>query len=99
VIPVEFHPEAEAELRASANYYDLQQSGLGERFIAAIEFALNGIVDAPLTWPVLEQDVRRKLTRVFPYAILYSVESDRIFVLAVMHCHQKPGYWRTRATA
>lgn len=99
MIPVEFHPEAEAELRASANYYDLQQSGLGERFIAAIEFALNGIVDAPLTWPVLEQDVRRKLTRVFPYAILYSVESDRIFVLAVMHCHQKPGYWRTRATA
>ena len=97
--PLEVHPEAAIELEASARHYDLQQVGLGERFVAAIEFALAGIVDSPLACPVLEQDVRRKLARVFPYAVLYSIESDRLFVLAVMHCHQKPGYWRTRASA
>lgn len=99
MIPVEFHPEAAAELEASARFYDQQQSGLGERFLAAIEFALAGVVDSPSTWPVLERDVRRRLSRVFPYAILYSIEPDRIFVLAVMHCHQMPGYWRNRVAA
>lgn len=69
--PVEYHPEAVAELRASARDYERQQTGLGERFVAVIEFALGGIVDAPLTWPVLEQDVHRKLTCVFPTPILH----------------------------
>ena len=96
---LEFHPEAVVELRAGATYYEQQQPGLGERFVSSIEFSLAGIIESPLTWPVLEQDVRRKLVRVFPYAILYSIEPDRLFVLAVMHCHQKPGYWRTRSGA
>ena len=60
---LEFHPEAATELEASARHYGLQQAGLGERFLAAVEFALAGIVGSPLAWPVLEQDVRRKLTR------------------------------------
>jgi hypothetical protein len=98
-MPVEFHPEAAAELEASARFYDQQQSGLGERFLAAIDFALVGVLDSPSTWPVLEGDVRRRLARVFPYAILFSIEPDRIFVLAVMHCHQMPGYWRARSGA
>ena len=96
---VEFHPEAAAELEASARYYEQQQQGLGERFLSAIDFALAGVIDSPLTWPLLDREVRRRLSRVFPYAILYSVEPDRIFVLAVMHCHQMPGYWRSRVGA
>ncbi|KAF1691542.1 type II toxin-antitoxin system RelE/ParE family toxin [Pseudoxanthomonas koreensis] len=94
--PVEFHPEAAAELEAGVRHYEQQQRGLGERFIAAIEFSLSGIIESPHAWPVLERDVRRKLARVFPYAVLYSDEPDRILVLAVMHCHRKPGYWRVR---
>ena len=97
--PVEFHPEAAAELEASARHYEQQQQGLGERFLSAIDFALVGVIDSPLTWPVLDGEVRRRLSRVFPYAILYSVEPDRIFILAVMHCHQMPGYWRSRVGA
>lgn len=99
MILVEFHPEAAAELEASVRFYGQQQSGLGERFLAAVDFALAGVIDSPSTWPVLERDVRRRLVRVFPYAVLYSVEPDRIFILAVMHCHQMPGYWRSRVGA
>jgi hypothetical protein len=99
VIPVEFHPEAAAELQDGARFYELQRAGVGESFLAAIDFALAGVTDSPMTWPVLEGDVRRRLARVFPYAVLYSVEADRIFILAVMHCHQMPGYWRSRVGA
>jgi toxin ParE1/3/4 len=53
-------------------------------------------VEAPERWVVLDQDVRRCLTKVFPYAVLYTIEQDCVLILAVMHCHREPGYWRRR---
>ena len=32
----------------------------------------------------------------FPFGIVYRLEMDRIFVLAVMHFHRDPQYWRYR---
>ena len=93
---LEFHPEAMAEYEFAVAYYEQHQAGLGARFIFSIESALQSILDSPVTWPILEQDVRRRLARVFPYALLYSIEPENILILAVMHCHQQPGYWRER---
>lgn len=94
---VEFHPEALAEFRTAAEYYEQQQAGLGARFINAVETAVAHIVAAPASWRVIEGDIRRCLTKVFPYAVLYSIEPDYILVVAVMHCRREPGYWRNRA--
>jgi hypothetical protein len=33
---------------------------------------------------------------VFPYAVLYTIESDYVLIIAVMHCHRKPDYWHSR---
>ena len=93
-----FHPDALHEYEAAVAFYEARQAGLGERFILAIEDALASVREAPNRWPVLEQDVRRRLARVFPYAILYSIEADHVLILAVMHCHRRPGYWRTRSS-
>lgn len=93
---VEFHPEALAEFRAAAEYYEQQQTALGERFVNAVEMAVAHVADAPTSCRVIEGDIRRYLTRVFPYAVLYSIELDHILVVAVMHCRRKPGYWRER---
>lgn len=93
---LEFHPQALAEFDEAARYYEERQSGLGVRFYASVETTLRNIVATPMQWPVLAQDVRRCLTRVFPYAVLYTVEPEYVLVVAVMHCHQKPGYWRAR---
>lgn len=93
---VEFHPEALAEFRAAAEYYETQQPGLGERFATAVEAAIAHIAAAPESWRVIEDDIRRCLTKVFPYAVLYSIEPDHILVVAVMHCRREPGYWRNR---
>jgi hypothetical protein len=35
------------------------------------------IIEAPNRWPVLEEDIRRCLARVFPYAVLYTIETDQ----------------------
>jgi len=92
----EFHPEALEEYKHAAHYYEKCQPGLGQRFLAAIEQAILHITEKPEQWKILEKDVRRHLTRVFPYAILYTIESNYILIIAVMHCNREPGYWKRR---
>jgi len=62
----EFHPAALEEYEESARYYAGCQDGLELRFMASVEAAVRQIADAPDRWRVLEQDVRRCLTKVFP---------------------------------
>ena len=50
----------------------------------------------PKRWRVIEEDVHRCLTRIFPYAILYTIEQDFLLIVAVMHCSREPGYWKLR---
>jgi toxin ParE1/3/4 len=95
----EFHPDALAEFEGAAIYYAQKQPGLDLRFIANVEAAIQHIVEQPESYAVLEQDVRRCLTRVFPYAVLYTIEPDFVLIVAVMHCNQNPGYWRQRVTS
>ena len=91
-----FHPEALGEFQAATIYYEKQQRGLGERYISSVQTAIDHIIDAPLLGRILEEPVRRYLTKVFPHAVLYTVEDDYILIVAVMHCHREPGYWLHR---
>ena len=93
----EFHPEALQEFEDAAHYYADCQEGLDLRFVAAIDAAIRQIVAAPERWRIFEEDVRRYVTRVFPYAILYAIEPEGyILIIAVMHCRREPGYWKHR---
>ena len=94
----EFHPEALAEYEAAALYYAERDPAVAWRFVAAVEDAIDRIVDAPMRWRPLDEDVRRCLTKVFPYGVLYTIEPEYVLILAVMHCSRRPGYWKHRST-
>lgn len=91
-----FHPDALAEFQQAAVYYEEQETGLGERFIEIVDSAVANVVRNPKMWPVIEDPVRRKLTKIFPYAIIFAENENYILILAVMHCHQDPDYWKSR---
>jgi len=93
---VSFHPLAEAEMVAAAAYYESQQESLGKRFLASVQDAINGIVINPRLYPVVDLDLRRCLTKVFPFGVLFRVLDDRIIIVAVMHLARRPGYWKDR---
>jgi plasmid stabilization system protein ParE len=95
---VRFHPEARAEFKDAALYYGQHEEGLGDRFVDAVESAIQSIQEAPQRWSILVGDVRRRLVRVFPYAILYTIEAKSIHLQAIMHLHRKPAYWESRST-
>jgi len=98
--PVRFHPEAEAEMIAAAAYYEAQQKDLGRRFLISVRDSLNRIQVNPLLYPIVEEDVRRCLTRTFPYGVLFRAKPDELIIISVMHLHRDPDYWkkRTRTT-
>ena len=66
----QFHSKALSEYEEAARYYAGCQAGLKLRFIASVKAPVRQIADAPGRWRIVEQDLRRCLTKVFPYAIL-----------------------------
>ncbi|MFH0795360.1 MAG: type II toxin-antitoxin system RelE/ParE family toxin [bacterium] len=91
-----FHPEAETELAEAIDFYEDREAGLGEDFALEVQYTIQNILSYPRAWPAVADDVRRCLTHRFPYGVLYSIEPDRVYVVAVMHLRRKPRYWKRR---
>ncbi len=94
--PVVFLPEAEQEMLEAAIYYQSQASGLGVDYLSKVEQAVQAIAESPMTWPIIEDELRRRLIRRFPFGILYRIEPEKIVIVAVAHLRRRPGYWRGR---
>jgi toxin ParE1/3/4 len=91
-----FHPEALTEYAEAVQYYAEQRVEVAQAFIDVIEDAVYQIRESPTRYVVIDEDVRRCMTRKFPYGILYTIEQDYILILAVMHGSREPGYWKGR---
>jgi plasmid stabilization system protein ParE len=89
----EFHRLAEYELNEAAQYYDLEELGLGAAFLEEVDRCLQSIQAAPEAGAILRGTVRRRLLRRFPYALLYKIKSRGIRILAVMNLRRRPTYW------
>ena len=94
--PVEFHPEAFAELEAAADYYERQVPGLARDLRKEIENAVKRIQSTPSRWSPYRKETRRILVRRFPYLVIYRELADKIVIVAVAHGSRRPGYWHDR---
>lgn len=90
------HPEAEAELKGAALWYEERQPELGDDFLDEFERTLRRIVAAPARHRKIRGENRKLNFRRSPYSIVYSVRADVIYVKAVMHLRRRPFYWRKR---
>ena len=95
---IEFSPEAKVEFSDGESYYELQMPGLGARFRVDVRDALTRLRQWPLATPVERGEIRRMMLSRYPYKLLYSVQSDYIYILAVAHLHRAPEYWVERNT-
>jgi toxin ParE1/3/4 len=94
--PVEFHPEATAELDAAVGYYEQRAPGLGIDLRKDVETAVQKIQAAPLRWMAYSKRTRRFLVRRFSYLVIFLELADRILIIAVAHGKRRPGYWHDR---
>lgn len=91
-----FHRLAELELEEAAYYYESVSAGLGATFVNSIEACVQSILEFPRSGRIMRGQIRQRLARGFPYAIVYKRIDDRIRVLAVMHTKRRPSYWAGR---
>lgn len=93
---VVFHPEAEGEFLAAAEFYEAHRRGLGVELIAEVRHAARALQRHPELGHQFSRRLRRLLVQRFPYGLLYRIEAEEIFIVAVAHLSRRPGYWRRR---
>ena len=82
--------EAEKDMSEAYNWYNDQQTGLGDDYLHSIETMLDRIIEHPLRFPLVHKKIRRALISQFPYAIFFTLNGMTIEVLAVFHCKRNP---------
>lgn len=90
-------PLAESDVDDAGGWYEHQQSGLGLRFLDAVDQVFDRIQAAPLQFPSVSPTVRRALLHTFPYAVYFRATDEAVVVLAVLHLRRDPRRWRMRS--
>jgi plasmid stabilization system protein ParE len=90
------HPEAQSEIDQAFRYYEAEQPGLGDGFIAAPEHGYSQIEDFPNAWPRVEPEGRWYILMKFPFAIVYLEDREDLVVVAVTHLSRRRDYWHHR---
>jgi plasmid stabilization system protein ParE len=96
VAALKVHPLAQCDREAALLYLQRESPRAAMRFAAELERARRAITRQPLTWPLAEPGVRRYKLRKFPYAVLYRVVGDNVWIVAIADLRRQPGYWRDR---
>jgi plasmid stabilization system protein ParE len=93
---VTFRPEAEADLDDAARWYEHCRAGLGLSFLDEVLNTVGEISENPHQYARVHNEIRRAMTRRFPFGIFYRVETECVVVFAVMHASRDPAQWKER---
>jgi len=94
---ITFHEEAESELNEAALYYEDRAPDLGLALLDEVEKASQRLLDNPMAYRAVDEEIRQAPVARFPYSVLYVIEPDKsIRIIAVAHQKRRPGYWRKR---
>jgi toxin ParE1/3/4 len=93
-LEVKFHRLAERELTDAELRYRGQSTRVADRFLVAVDNAIQRITADPLLCDSYLRGSRWFKLRKFPYVIYFKIKSqDRIVILAFAHQQRRPGYW------
>ncbi len=82
-------PNAETDLELAADFYESQREGLGDYFLSSL---ISDLESLKLFAGVHEQSFgfHRSISKRFPFAIYYRVETQTVDVYAVLDCRRNP---------
>jgi hypothetical protein len=93
---IRFLEIAQIELDEAIDYYNYEESGLGEDFLTEVLKSLDRIGQFPEAWHPCSKRTRRCKTRRFPYGVIYQIRKNEILIVAIANLHRKPDYWKDR---
>jgi plasmid stabilization system protein ParE len=87
---------ARAELLDAQDWYEGEVLGLGRRFRAEIDTAIERMSANPQQFPYVFKNVRRALLHGFPYMLFFTIEGDTLLLVACFHASRDPRQWQQR---
>lgn len=94
MIRVEISEDAQADLNEGFLFYEAQEPGLGDYFIACLRADIEGLKVSGGAHRVVYADYHRLLSKVFPYGVFYTIESGIAVVWAVLDLRRDPEWIR-----
>jgi plasmid stabilization system protein ParE len=91
-----FDSLAKREYEDAFEYHEAQEEGLGEKFRIAVWEAIAILERYPEIGEEVRPGIHKILMRRFPYKLIYSIEDNTLYVIAVAHSHREPDYWLNR---
>jgi toxin ParE1/3/4 len=95
-LPLVLAPEAEDDLEDASDFYEMQQPGLGEAFLRALDAGFNRIQRYPKSFPLDDHGIHTAFLHRFPYGVRFRILDDRIEIIAVWHERRDPEGWTER---
>ena len=89
-------PEARTDLLDTFQWYQEQRSGLGFDFKLCIDEVFSKLQKHPSIYKKVYQNIRRAVTRRFPFSVFYIIENNNVIILAVLHARRDPEKWKSR---
>ena len=82
--------EASIEIMEAAKYYEIQQNGLGIKFLVQLEIYFEKIQNNPELYYIKRSPYREAFIKKFPYLIIYEIKKKKIVVFSVFNTWQNP---------
>ncbi len=85
---IDLHPDVELDYENAYHWYEIQQSGLGERLLTNVRAKLKMISESPATYGIKnKKGYREAKVDDFPYLIVYKVYPLKkiVFISAISH--------------
>ena len=96
MIRISISEEALDDLEEGFEFYEAQEHGLGDYFASCLRGDIGGLKLTAGIHRVAYRDYYRLLSRIFPYAIYYTLEDRDLTIWAVIDCRRDPEWIRER---
>lgn len=93
---VQILPSASLDLVEGYQFYEKQAESVGVYFLDSLFADIDALVLKAGIHPMHGGDYHRMLSKRFPFAVYYKIESDTAVVYAVLDCRRDPAWTRSR---
>jgi len=93
MLPYDLTERAIRDLASARDWYDQRALQLGDRFLDEAMLAIRVACERPQSFPEVRRAVRGVRCKRFPYRVYFTVQNERMVVLAVYHTARDPARW------
>ncbi len=80
----------------AALFLESRASGLGARFLDAVDETFERIRETAVSNPVVADGIRRRRVEGFAYDVYYRVLTSEVRVIVIFHHSRDADYWKDR---